>query len=105
MIRATLSLLAYLLVSAAPAIAWEEGDKDAYLEKLELMKGVVQAAAEKAEIRQMCLAMSIGNDIAWRYLELNPNDKEELDRHALMRKKMTDCLVLMYVAQERQKGK
>lgn len=95
--RAILLLLAGLLCSPGPAISWEEGDKDAYLEKLELMKGLVVGAGEKGETRQMCLAMSIGNDIAHRYLVLNPDDKEEQARLSQMRDQLTDCLGIMYL--------
>lgn len=86
--------------SISPAIAWEEGDRQAYNNKMAMLKvmleGARQRAFQKGDLQTLCLIMSIGNDVTARYLALNPSSKEIQKRLKGMRNDLTGCFALMY---------
>ena len=85
---------------ALPALAWEETDKQAYYNKMSLLKVMLEGARIRAvetnDLQTLCLIMSIGNDVTVRYVELNSNDVEISNRLDGMRNDMTACLALLY---------
>ena len=101
--RAAVPLVAVLLMSwlspAAPVQAWEEGDRQAYNNKMSLLKVLVDGAKDRAsdrgDLETLCLLMSIGNDVTLRYVQLNPEDQQIKTRLLSMRTDMTSCLALL----------
>lgn len=88
------------LVFISPAKAWEEGDRQAYHNKMAMLKvmleGARQRAVERGDVETLCLIMSIGNDVTVRYLQLRPSEVEISKRLIAMRNDLTACLALMY---------
>ena len=88
------------LVFISPAKAWEEGDPQAYHNKMAMLKvmleGARQRAVERGDVETLCLIMSIGNDVTVRYLQLRPSEVEISKRLIAMRNDLTACLALMY---------
>ncbi|MGB1776591.1 MAG: hypothetical protein ACPHGV_09665 [Synechococcus sp.] len=101
--RAAVPLVAVLLMSwlssATPVQAWEEGDRQAYNNKMSLLKVLVDGAKDRAsdrgDLETLCLLMSIGNDVTLRYVQLNPEDQQIKTRLLSMRTDMTSCLALL----------
>ena len=87
-------------LTVSPALAWEEGDRQAYNNKMSLLKVLVDGAKDRAsdsgDLETLCLLMSIGNDITLRYVQLNPGDAQIQTRLLNMRSDMTSCLALLY---------
>ena len=83
-----------------PALAWEETDQQTYSNKMSLLKvmldGARMRAVETNDLQTLCLIMSIGNDVTFRFVELNPNYVVISDRLEGMRIDMTACLALLY---------
>lgn len=96
--------LAGLLITAlstlSPAQAWQEGDRQAYNNKMALLKVLLEGAKHRAtdngDLETLCLLMSIGNDVTLRYVQLNPNDRQIQKRLNGMRDDLTVCLALLY---------
>ena len=86
-----------------PVQAWHEGDRQAYNNKMALLKVLLEGAKERAtdggDIETLCLLMSIGNDVTLRYLQLNPKDAQIQTRLSGMREDLTVCLAVLYQAQ------
>ena len=87
-------------LTVSPALAWEEGDRQAYNNKMSLLKVLVDGAKDRAsnigDLETLCLLMSIGNDVTLRYVQLNPGDQQIQTRLLNMRSDMTACLALLY---------
>lgn len=97
----TLFVAGLFLLFTPPAYAWEDGDKTAYLEKLDVLQNLVREAAAKPDnLREVCLLMSIGNDVNRRYLELNADDAEERERQGVMADQLSTCLAGLYLRQK-----
>ena len=58
------------LLLQMPAMAWEEGDRQAYNNKMALLKVLVDGAKDRAtlsgDLETLCILMSIGNDVTMR---------------------------------------
>ena len=93
-------LLMSWLSSVAPVQAWDEGDRQAYNNKMSLLKVLVDGAKDRAsdrgDLETLCLLMSIGNDVTLRYVQLNPEDQQIKMRLLSMRTDMTSCLALLH---------
>ena len=91
------------LLLQMPAMAWEEGDRQAYNNKMALLKVLLEGAKDRAadhgDLETLCLLMSIGNDVTLRYLQLNPKDAQIQTRLSGMREDLTVCLAVLYQAQ------
>ena len=87
-------------VPLQPAMAWQEGDRQAYNNKMALLKVLVDGAKDRAtssgDLETLCLLMSIGNDVTLRYLQLNPKDQQIQKRLMGMRDDLTVCLAVLY---------
>ena len=83
-----------------PALAWQEGDRQAYNNKMALLKVLVEGAKQRAtasgDLETLCLLMSIGNDVTLRYVQLNPDDQQIQERLNGMRDDLTVCLAVLY---------
>ena len=81
-----------------PALAWQEGDRQAYNNKMALLKVLVEGAKQRAtasgDLETLCLLMSIGNDVTLRYTQVNPTDWQIRNRLTAMRDDLTVCLAL-----------
>jgi hypothetical protein len=88
------------LLLQMPAMAWEEGDRQAYNNKMALLKVLVDGAKDRAtssgDLETVCILMSIGNDVTLRYVQLNPADQVIQTRLAGMRTDLTSCLAVLY---------
>ena len=80
--RAAVPLVTAVLLGlmVSPALAWEEGERQAYNNKMSLLKVLVDGAKDRAsnsgDLETLCLLMSIGNDVTLRYVQLNPGDAQ-----------------------------
>ncbi|MFL0792834.1 MAG: hypothetical protein AB8B70_06680 [Prochlorococcus sp.] len=100
------SLLSWILLISlstcciSPAKAWGEGDRQAYNNKMAMLKvmleGARQRAVEQGDVETLCLIMSIGNDVTVRYVQLRPSEEDIHERLIAMRNDLTACLALMY---------
>lgn len=78
--------------------AWDISDKQAYLEKMDILKSIMGEAATKPDnLREVCLIMSIGSDVNARYLSYNESDTEEQQRGELMAEQLSTCLAGLYL--------
>ena len=97
---AWLAGLVVALFPLQPAMAWQEGDRQAYNNKMALLKVLVDGAKDRAtgsgDLETLCLLMSIGNDVTLRYVQLNPEDQQIQTRLTGMRDDLTVCLALFY---------
>ena len=97
---AWLAGLVVALFPLQPAMAWQEGDRQAYNNKMALLKVLVDGAKDRAtgssDLETLCLLMSIGNDVTLRYVQLNPEDQQIQTRLTGMRDDLTVCLALLY---------
>ena len=84
----------------APAAAWEESNRQAYNNKMSLLKVLLDGAKKRAtdtgDLETLCMLMSIGNDVTLRYTQLNPEDLEIQQRLTAMRDDLTVCLAVLY---------
>ena len=84
----------------SPANAWQEGNRQAYNNKMALLKVLLDGAKHRAtksgDLETLCLLMSIGNDVTLRYVQLNPGDRQIQKRLNGMRDDLTVCLALLY---------
>jgi len=91
------TLLCLALVNA-PALAWEENDREAYNNKMALLQllldGAKQRADDTGDLQTLCMLMSIGNDVTLRYTQVNPTDWQIRNRLTSMRDDLTVCLAL-----------
>ena len=103
---AWLAGLVVALFPLQPAMAWQEGDRQAYNNKMALLKVLVDGAKDRAtgsgDLETLCLLMSIGNDVTLRYVQLNPKDDQIRKRLVGMRDDLTVCLALLYNPQARR---
>ena len=94
------SVLVSLLSAATPCHAWDHGDRQAYNNKMSLLKVLVDGAKDRAsnsgDLETLCLLMSIGNDVTSQYVQLNPADQQIKIRLSNMKTDMTTCLALMH---------
>ena len=104
--RLTILLLSTYL-SIMPALAWEEADKSAFLEKISIMKALITSPELEVKgkmsrqekyntVRQRCLLSSIGIDVIHHYLEMNPSDQEWQRLYKIIRDELSTCLYVMY---------
>ena len=88
------------LFTFSPAEAWQESDRQAYNNKMALLKILLEGAKNRAtdsgDLETLCLLMSIGNDVTLRYVQLNPDDQQIQKRLTGMRDDLTVCLALLY---------
>lgn len=89
-----------LSVSPSAAWAWEMGDRQAYNNKMAILKVILESARERAiasdDLETMCLIMSIGNDVTETYLRVRADDALIQKRLKGMRNDLTACLALLY---------
>ena len=99
-IRAWLIVPFISCLLTAPAAAWEESNRQAYNNKMSLLKvlldGAKQRATDTGDLETLCMLMSIGNDVTLRYTQLNPQDLEIQNRLTAMRDDLTVCLAVLY---------
>lgn len=99
-IRAWLTVPFISFLLTAPAAAWEESNRQAYNNKMSLLKvlldGAKQRATDTGDLETLCMLMSIGNDVTLRYTQLNPQDLEIQKRLTAMRDDLTVCLAVLY---------
>ena len=99
--RAAVPLVTAVLLGlmVSPALAWEEGDRQAYNNKMSLLKVLVDGAKDRAsnsgDLETLCLLMSIGNDVTVRYAQLNPQDLQVKGRLSAMRDDLSLCMALL----------
>ena len=66
------SLLVSLLSAAVPAHAWDQGDRQAYNNKMSLLKVLMDGAKDRAsnneDLETLCLMVIIGNDVTSQYV-------------------------------------
>ena len=88
------------LYSNVPVLAWQEGDRQAYNNKMALLKVMLDGAKDRVtqtgDLETLCLLMSIGNDVTMRYVQLNPEDDLIEKRLYAMRDDLTVCLAVLY---------
>ena len=88
------------LLSFSPAGAWEIGDRQAYNNKMAILKVLLESARERAivnnDLETMCLVMSIGNDVTETYLRVRSDEPLIQKRLISMRNDLTACLALLY---------
>ena len=95
--------LAGLLITAlstlSPAQAWQEGDRQAYNNKMALigviLEGAKQRAVETDDLETLCLVMSIGNDVTELYLQEQGSDQQIRQRLDGMRNDFSTCVGLL----------
>ena len=88
------------LLAFSPAGAWEMGDRQAYNNKMTILKVMLESARERAiesdDLETMCLIMSIGNDVTETYLRASTGEELIQQRLNGMRNDLTACLALLY---------
>ena len=88
------------LIPATAAMAWEDGDRGTYNNKMALLNVMLEGAKQRAvdtnDLQTLCLVMSIGNDVTERYLQEQTGDKQIQRRLKGMRNDFTSCLGLLY---------
>ena len=88
------------LLTISPAGAWELGDRQAYNNKMAILKVLLEGARERAivnnDLETMCLVMSIGNDVTETYLRVRTDEPLIQKRLIGMRNDLTACLALLY---------
>ena len=102
--RSPLGSISFVIVgtslSFSPSFAWELGDRQAYNNKMAILKVMLEGARERAiatnDLETMCLIMSIGNDVTETYLRSRADDAIIKKRLAGMRNDLTACLALLY---------
>ena len=100
--RSRILLVGLLLTfaSCVPVLAWQEGDRQAYNNKMALLKVMLDGAKDRVtqtgDLETLCLLMSIGNDVTMRYMQMNPEDRLIEQRLTAMRDDLTVCLAVLY---------
>ena len=88
------------LLALSPAGAWEMSDRQAYNNKMTILKVMLESARERAiasdDLETMCLIMSIGNDVTETYLRARTDEEMIQKRLDGMRNDLTACLALLY---------
>lgn len=87
-------------LSVSPSAAWDKADRQAYNNKMAILKVMLEGARERAiatnDLETMCLIMSIGNDVTETYLRSRADDAMIQKRLAGMRNDLSACLALLY---------
>ena len=87
------------LVPATAALAWEDGDRGTYNNKMALigvmLEGAQRRAMESGDLETLCLLISIGNDVTLRYVKQNPSDQQLKGRLGDIRKDLSSCLNML----------
>lgn len=87
-------------LTVTPSFAWELGDRQAYNNKMAILKVLLESARERAiaenDLETMCLIMSIGNDVTESYLRVRAEEDLIQKRLVGMRNDLTACLALLY---------
>ena len=87
-------------LSVSPLAALDKADRQAYSNKMAILKVMLEGARERAiatnDLETMCLIMSIGNDVTETYLRSRADDAIIKKRLAGMRNDLTACLALLY---------
>ena len=87
------------LIPATAALAWEDGDRGTYNNKMALLgvmlEGAQRRAMESGDLETLCLLISIGNDVTLRYVKQNPNDQQIKGRLGDIRKDLSGCLNML----------
>ena len=87
------------LIPATAAVAWEDGDRGTYNNKMALLgvmlEGAQKRAMDNGDLETLCLLISIGNDVTLRYVQQNPGDQQIKRRLADMRRDLSGCLNMM----------
>ena len=87
------------LIPATAALAWENGDRSTYNNKMALLgvmlDGAQKRAMESGDLETLCLLISIGNDVTLRYVKQNPGDQQIKERLGDIRKDLSSCLNMM----------
>ena len=87
------------LIPATSALAWEEGDRGTYNNKMALLgvmlEGAQRRAMESGDLETLCLLISIGNDVTLRYSEQNPTDQQIKGRLRDIRRDLSSCLTML----------
>jgi hypothetical protein len=100
MFKSSAYIIVMLVTFVSPSYAWEESDKQAFEEKIELISALVVQQSKsintKEDVRTQCLLQSTGIDVVTRYLQLNPNDKPWRAKYLKLRDSLTVCLGVMY---------
>jgi hypothetical protein len=98
-----LMLMLLGLVVTTPVLAWDAADREAYNNKMALLRvlldGAQHRASESGDLLTLCMLMSIGNDVTSRYSQLNPEDIEIEGRLSAMQDDLSLCLAVLYDAQ------
>lgn len=99
-----------VIVICAPGKAWDESDKQAFEEKIDIIGNMIKENAKSlssgpgkldpASLRFQCLLQSIGIDVVHRYLEFNPGDPRWKQNYVELRNGLTVCLYVMYNPQK-----
>ena len=87
-------------LSVSPSAAWDKADRQAYSNKMTILKVMLESARERAiasdDLETMCLIMSIGNDVTETYLRARTDEEMIQKRLDGMRNDLTACLALLY---------
>ena len=87
------------LIPATAAMAWEDGDRGTYNNKMALLgvmlEGAQRRAMDSGDLETLCLLLSIGNDVTLRYVKQNPSDQQIKGRLGDIRKDLSGCLSML----------
>ena len=87
------------LIPATAALAWENGDRSTYNNKMALLgvmlEGAQRRAVDSGDLETLCLLISIGNDVTLRYSEQNPTDQQIKGRLRDIRRDLSSCLTML----------
>ena len=87
------------LIPATAALAWEDGDRGTYNNKMALLgvmlEGAQKRAMDNGDLETLCLLISIGNDVTLRYVKQNPSDQQIKGRLGDIRKDLRGCLKML----------
>lgn len=110
----TLASSISVVALCTPSKAWEESDKQAFLDKISIMSNIIldhnklitsgAGPVDPSSLRQQCLLQSIGIDVIHRYLEFNPDDEPWKQKYLRLRDNLTLCLAMMYNSQGMIRG-
>ena len=87
------------LIPATAALAWEDGDRGTYNNKMALLgvmlEGAQRRAMDNGDLETLCLLIGISNDVTLRYVKQNPNDQQIKGRLGDIRKDLSGCLNML----------
>ena len=96
-------LILLSLVVTTPVLAWDAAYREAYNNKMALLRvlldGAQHRASESGDLQTLCMLMSIGNDVSSRYSQLNPEEIEIEGRFSPLQDNLSICLAVLYDAQ------